>query len=271
MRRLAAALILALTACGAGGGPALAVVAAEALVPHKAVYALSLDSVESSSQVIDATGRFEFEWKNVCDGWAISQKFRIALLYEGGMPVTYAWSYSAWESRDGTRFRFFRRHFDENGEVMRASGEAELRPDGAGSAVIRDPDSRELDLPQGTLFPTGHTLHVLNEAEVDSAPLWTMVFDGSGGDGLFGVSTTLSQALGPEAPTRLESTLIDDVPSWRVQLAFFGAGAESVEPEQEQGLRLFANGVVDEMTLDYGDFVLASDLTELAELPPPDC
>jgi hypothetical protein len=55
--------------------------------------------------------------------------------------------------------------------------------------------------------------------------------------------------------------LIDDVPSWRVQLAFFGPGAQSVEPEQEQGLRLFANGVVDEMTLDYGDLVLASDLT----------
>lgn len=61
------------------------------------------------------------------------------------------------------------------------------------------------------------------------------------------------------------------MPSWRVNLAFFGVGAESVEPEQEQGLRLFANGVVDEMHLDYGDFVLDADLTELTRLPAPEC
>jgi len=61
------------------------------------------------------------------------------------------------------------------------------------------------------------------------------------------------------------------VPSWRVNLAFYGAEAASVEPEQEQGLRLFANGVVDEMSLDYGEFVLTSDLIELSPLPAPDC
>ena len=43
------------------------------------------------------------------------------------------------------------------------------------------------------------------------------------------------------------------------------------EPEHEQGLRLYANGIVDEMLLDYGDFVLRAELDVLEALPPLEC
>ncbi|MEQ8356680.1 MAG: DUF1849 family protein [Kiloniellaceae bacterium] len=270
MRRISSALLVAFTVC-CGAAVSAAAAAQEVLLPHKAVYALSLGSLKSSSPVVEAAGRFEFEWKNVCDGWAVSQKFRIALLYEDGISVTFGWSLSSWEAKDGSRYRFFIRRFDGSGQNESLRGEAKIEADGSGRAVFREPEGREVDLPKGTLFPTAHSLHVLEQAKAGAAPIWTLVFDGSGEEGLFGVSAALSRRLGAETPPRLESPLIAGVPSWRVNLAFFGAGAESVEPEQEQGLRLFANGVVDEMRLDYGDFVLDADLTELAALPSPEC
>lgn len=271
MRGISAALLAALIVCGGNLPAAGPATAGEGLLPHRAVYALSLGSMRSSSPVVEAAGRFEFEWEDVCDGWAVSQKFRIALLYEDGISVSFGWSLSSWEAKDGSRYRFFIRRFDGSGQTESVRGQAELGPDGSGRAVYRLPEEREVELPAGTMFPTGHTMHVLAQAEAQSAPIWTLVFDGSGDVGLFGVSAALSRRLGPEAPTQLANALIEGVPSWRVNLAFFGAGAESVEPDQEQGLRLFANGVVDEMQLDYGDFVLDADLTGLTRLPDPDC
>ena len=271
MRRFTAVLVLALfSACSAGGAVA-APPAGERMLPHKAVYALSMGALRSSNSVMETSGRFEFEWQDVCDGWTVSQRFRIALLYEDGLSVSYGWSLSSWESKDGKRYRFFIRRFDAGGTAESVRGEAELDADGSGKAVYFEPERRELALPAGTVFPTRHTSRVLEGAKAGGAPVWSMVFDGSGDEGLFGVSAALSRQLPGGAPTQLASPLLAGVPSWHINLAFYGPGAANVEPDQEQGLRLFANGVVDEMRLDYGEFVLDADLTELSQLPPPDC
>lgn len=271
MRRFTAALLVALVSALAAAGPASAAPAGEPLAAHRAVYALSLGDLRSSSAVADAAGRFEFEWSDVCDGWAVNQRFRLALLYEDGLSVSFGWSLSSWESKDGRQYRFFIRRFDGAGEVEQVRGEATLAADGSGRAVFHEPERREVALPPGTLFPTAHTRHVLAEAARGAAPIWTQVFDGSGEGGPFGVSAVLSRALAPGAPAQIESPLLEGVASWRVSLAYYGAEPGELEPEQEQDLRLFANGVVDEMRLDYGDFVLDADLAGLAPLPRPNC
>lgn len=272
MRRFTAGLLLALATVCCGTGPAAAVaLAGERLVPHRAVYALSLGELRLSSAVAEAAGRFEFEWSDVCDGWAVNQRFRIVLLYEDGLSVSFGWSLSSWESKDGRRYRFFIRRFDAGGQVESVRGEAELGADGSGKAVFHEPEGREIALPAGTLFPTHHTRHVLERAEVGEAPVWTQVFDGSGDQGPFGVSAVLSRRLPAGAPVQLDSPLLEGVPSWHVGLAFYGPDLGELEPEQEQNLRLFANGVVDEMRLDYGEFVLDADLAALSPLPRPSC
>lgn len=272
MTRFAAALLTVLGAAwGSAGLAAAAEPAAARLVPHKAVYALTLGDLRSTASVVEAAGRFDFEWQDVCDGWTVNQRFRLALLYEDGLSVRYGWSLSSWESKDGRRYRFFLRRFDGSGEASAMRGEAELGPDGSGRAVFHEPARREVTLPAGTLFPTHHTLHVLERAEDGSAPVWSLLFDGSDEEGHYGVSAAPSQRLPPTAPVQLPSPLLQGVPSWRVDLAYYEADAGAAEPEQEQALRLFANGVVDELRLDYGEFALDADLAELSPLPRPDC
>ncbi len=271
MRRWTAVLVLVLFgACGAAGMTAATPLSAP-LLPHKAVYGLSLGDLRTTGSVVDAAGRFEFEWSDVCDGWAVNQRFRIALLYTDGMSVNFGWSLSSWESKDGRRYRFFIRRFDGAGGGETVRGEAEIGADGAGEAVFSQPEHRVVALPAGTLFPTAHTSYVLEHAEAGGAPVWTLVFDGSGDEGLFGVSAALSRRLSPEAPSRLPSPLLQGVESWQMNMAFYGVDSSDLEPEQEQGLRLYANGVVDEMRLDYGEFLLDADLIEITPLPQPDC
>ncbi|NIA70265.1 DUF1849 family protein [Pelagibius litoralis] len=252
-------------ASAAGAGPAVD------LVPHSATYYLTLGDATSVSPVVQAQGRFEFEWADACDGWTVVQKFRVQLLYEDGFLASFGWSLSSWESKDGKRYRFFVRRFDGAGESERVRGEAQLGDDGSGRAIFTEPQEREVALPAGTLFPTQHTIDVLARAGDGQTPHWRLVFDGSGDEGLFGVSTALSRNLPAGAETQIASPLLSQVPSWRLNLAFYGPDESKAEPEQEQGLRLFANGVVDEMRLDYGDFVLNADLSAVESIAAPAC
>jgi hypothetical protein len=270
MRRITATLLLTLVCVSAGAPSAAAAPAAEPLLPHKAVYELTLGETRASGLIVDVIGRMEFEWSDVCDGWAINQRFRIGYLYEDGVTVNYGWSLSSWESKDGKRYRFFIRRFDPSGENESVRGEAQLGPDGSGSAVYSEPERREVALPAGTLFPSQHIANVLRRA-AGAAPVWSLVFDGTGEEGLMGISAALSSELPPGSPTQLASPLLHGQKSWQFSLAYYELDAARAEPEQEQALRLYANGVSDELRLDYGDFVLNADLTDLTALPAPDC
>src|SRR3546814_16686585 len=130
-----------------------------------------------------AAGRFGVEWSDVCDGWAVNQRFRIALLYEDGLSVSFGWSLSSWESKDGRRYRFFVRRFDGSGQAETVRGEAELDADGSGTAVFHGPDRREVALPAGTQFPTHHTRQVLNQAAADGALARKRAVEGKGVSG----------------------------------------------------------------------------------------
>ncbi len=262
---LALAALWSLPSHAAGSGPAVD------LLPHRASYTVTLGDVTSSSPVVEAQGRFDFEWGDACDGWTVVQRFRVYMIYEDGLVADFGWTLSSWESKDGKRYRFFIRRFEGEREVEKVRGRATLTADGTGSASFSSPQDREVALPAGTLFPTQHTIDVLAHAGDAPTPHWRTVFDGSGEEGLFGVSAALTGRLPSGAATQIASPLVSDVPSWNLSLAFYGLDESSSEPEQEQRVRLFANGVVDEMRLDYGDFVLDADLSSVEPLPVPGC
>ena len=112
---------------------------------------------------------------------------------------------------------------------------------------------------------------MLEALRSDDMPLWRTVFDGSGDEGIYGVSTAEVQELAPGDARGFTSPLLADQASWIIQLAFFGMDEAESLPEQEQGLRLYANGVADQLTFDYGDFSVSATLLELEALPSSGC
>ena len=266
-----ACLVVALAAIVAGPGGARAAEAA-GFVPHRAVYDLSLAKSRSGGAMVRAAGKLEFEWADVCTGWTVSQRTRVRMATREGRAFDFGWSLNALESRDGRRYRFFIRRINPDGSDEVVRGEARFDEAGKrGVAVFDAPESRKLRLVKGTLFPTAHALALIEAAAKGELPLWRTVFDGSGDDGRFGVNAVLAEALAADAPKGFESPLLRDQKSWRLRLAYFGMDETVSEPEHEQALRLYANGVVDEMLLDYGDFVLRAELDVLEALPPLDC
>ena len=266
-----ACLGLLIATLGAGAGAGRAAGAAEFL-PHRAVYDLSLVKSRNDGAMTQAQGKLEFEWADVCTGWTVSQRTRVRMLTNEGRSFEFGWSLNALESRDGRRYRFFIRRINADGSTEEVRGEARFGEVGKpGVAVFEAPEARRLRLAKGTLFPTAHSLVLIEAAAKGELPLWRTIFDGSGDEGRFGVNAALSRALPGDAPKGFESPLLQDQASWRLRLAYFGMDETVAEPEHEQALRLYANGIVDEMLLDYGDFVLRADLGTLEALPEIEC
>jgi hypothetical protein len=268
LKVIAAAVIGAVGCLGASGVPAAGPVEVQ---PHRGIYVLELSEVAPNSTVVHARGRFDFEWADACDAWTVSQRALLEVGHSDGRVFDFGWTYNAWESKDGGTYRFFiTRHFGDTA-VEEIRGEAELADDGSGVARFTLPEEREMALPSGTLFPSAHTIYLVESLIGGTTPGWRTIFDGSGEEGLFGVSPAMAGVVQDDAAQGFDSPLLEGNPSWRVLLAFFSMDESSALPEQEQAFRLFENGIVDEITFDYGEFTVEATLEELEALPAGDC
>lgn len=258
----------------APGSDSQAAGVADSLIPHRAVYELELASPRGDGGVVEIGGEVEFVWNDVCDGWTVTQKSRFIVGRADGYDVAFGSTVSAWESKDGLRYRFFIKR-DQDGQVTEnIRGVASLEsPGGKGTARFSEPEGQTTELPKGTVFPTTHSLEILERvAAGEDLSHWTTQFDGTGEDGgLAGVSTALVAELPSDEPGAIESPLLEGQPSWRIAMAYFGMGQGESEPNQEQRLRIYKNGIVDFFSIDYGSFAFDAELIELEAYPEPDC
>lgn len=257
--------------CGLSVATASSTAGAARIAPHRAIYELSLNATGGESTITAARGKLQFEWADGCSAWLVSQRTRVQLYPNEGRIIDFGWSLNSRESKDGLTYRFFIRRTENSETVEMQSGRARLDNGKGGTAEFEVPEARTIVLPPGTMFPTAHSLQLIESAEQGLLPLWRVVFDGSDEEGLFGVNAALVQAVPADTDIAFDSPLMQGQPSWRMHLAYFGMDESVAEPEFEQALRLFANGVVDELVLDYGDFALRADLETLEALPPSGC
>lgn len=246
------------------------------IAPHRALYGLTLDSAKASGGVAGASGGMYYEWGETCDGWTVEQRFRLRLLYSEEGSVDVNSTLVTWESKDGLRYRFNERRL-RNGSVEEdVHGEARLDgKDKGGTATFDKPEQTTLTLIPGVLFPTAHTLMLIDRALSGEQFVSRKVFDGASMENAGQITAVIGPQLKPDpkATKPLDNALLQR-PSWRMSLAFFPADAgktDSDTPDYELKMRLLDNGVSQEMSLDYGDYVLRAKLDEIESLPRPSC
>ena len=247
--------------------------AAAEISPHRALYSLSLESAKPGGGVVGATGAMVYEWGETCDAWTVQQRFRLRLAYDDADPVELSSTLVSWESKDGLRYRFNERRLKNGEPDEEVRGEARLEGSGkGGTAEFTRPEQSTLTLAPDVLFPTAHTLLLIDRAARGDNFLLRNVFDGATEDNAGQITAVIGQRIEPGAAkeTGPKSPLIEG-PSWRVRLAFFPADVKSDEPDYQLGMRLFENGVSGDMSLDYSDYVIRAKLDEIESLPKPSC
>lgn len=257
---LAVAAVLATTAVHAADATA-----AE-LQSHRAAYRLSLIGANADTGFTAVQGVLVIEWRATCDGWLSRQRLGFVASTEEGDGLTYDVRFSSWESRDRTRIRFTLRSFDGPEMSAEYRGEAMLKAPGApGRARYERPPSLELELPAGTMFPTGQIMQLVEDAKAGRRLAQYTVFDGSGPDALSTVSAVIGEAREVIAADGSRSQ------RWPVALAYFQPGEPSDEPAFEISFELDEGGILYEVELDYGEFALEGELDRLELLQPERC
>jgi hypothetical protein len=242
------------------------------LASHRANYEMKLSRSQNGAEVVDVRGTMTYEWLDACDGWTTAQKSQMKFRYQDGRIVDLGWSLNSWESKDGLRYRFFVSNTTEGKVTSEFKGDARLDGRGLGGlAHFSLPKNMKLNLPTGTLFPTAHTISLLNHLKAGDRLLYATVFDGTDDKGLFDISAVLAGTPAPDTAMAALSPLLAKGPIYRVGLAFFAPGGNQSTPEHEQTLSVYGNGIVGKLSLDYGSFSVDAALTKVEALPDPGC
>lgn len=262
---------------GVGVGLWLGAVPAVAseIAPHRALYSLTLGSARPSSNVVAASGAMVYEWGETCDGWTVQQRFRLRLLYAEQDGVEVSSNLVTWEAKDGLRYRFNERRLRNGEPDEEIKGEARLDAAGkGGTAEFTRPEATTLTLAPGVLFPTAHTLVLIERAKAGEQFVAKDVFDGATVENASQITAVIGPEITPAAAgsssEKSDSPLLKR-PSWRIRLAFFPADSKAEQPDYELGMQLLDNGVSKDMALDYSDYVIRAKLDEIEALPRPNC
>jgi hypothetical protein len=258
---------LAVLAIAAWAAPAKA---AE-IAPHRALYTMSLGNARNDSGVMDARGTMDYEWGETCDGWTIEQRYRLKMHYAETPDVDIASSFVTWESKDGLRYRFNQKQ-KRNGEVdQEIRGEATLDGREKGGVVeFSKPEPRTLKLEPGVIFPSAHTILLIDSAHAGENFISRLVFDGATDENAVQVSAVIGVKITADPAAATRSPLLER-PGWRVRLAFFPVDANAEKPDYELGMRLLDNGVSQDMVIDYGEYSIRAKLDDIEPLSKPSC
>jgi hypothetical protein len=241
------------------------------IAPHRALYTMNLDSTRGDSGVIGATGAMDYEWGETCNGWTIEQRYRLKLRYAESQDVDVTSTFVTWESKDGLRYRFNQRQTRNGALDQEIRGEARL--DGAGKggvAIFTKPKAQTLKLAPGVLFPSAHTILLIDKAQNGANFVTRQVFDGATDENAVQVSAVIGTKVSVDPVSAKLSPLLER-PGWHIRLAFFPVDAKAETPDYELGMDLLADGVSRDMVIDYGDYSIRAKLDDIEGLGKPSC
>ena len=250
--------------------------AAARLVPHRALYRMTLKSARGGSGVVDAAGIMHYRVVETCEAWAVDTNIRLEINYAEGADVAITWSFAGVESKDGLAYRFRMRHSRSGQVVESLKGEARLEGVGlGGEARFDEPSGETIALAPGTLFPTRHLAALIAAAEAGKRFFPKAVFDGASLDNPYEIAATFTTKTAVEKAASVEALLsaagLERATVWPVRLAFFPKGSREAEPEFELGVDYRADGVAQRIEQDYGDFAIDMVPGEIEVLERPKC
>ncbi|NQW10837.1 MAG: cell envelope integrity EipB family protein [Alphaproteobacteria bacterium] len=266
LRWMVPALGVACCIVSSSGAMAAGPVAVD-ILPHRALYAVSMEQSSSASEVIGVQGKMAFEWRDDCDGWAVEQRYLMDFSRADGDGFAMRSQFTTWESKDGAVYRFLVDR-SRNGGKQRLEGRATLEPPTGGTAAFVKPEKQHISLSKEAIFPTEHTLRLIRAALTGERFFRANVFDGSEVEGDALISAVIGKAR--EGAPPLDHAAVTG-PFWPIRLAFFKPGASGQAPDFEMSIELMANGVARNLVLDYGDFSARLTLEQIEVVDSPAC
>jgi hypothetical protein len=272
---LALPAVLATDPVSAAGAPA-----AITLVPHRAIYDLRLGQTHGQRSVESVRGRILYDFSgSACDGYAL--RFRqVSELDNGEGKVSVSdLRAETWEDGSAKKFQFNSENYADQQKVDTVDGRADRMADQV-KVKLTKPKDETLDLDAEIVFPTEHIRRIIEAARAGQTILDFPVYDGSeSGEKVFNTMTVIGREIRPADKKLTDAAAgkaaLKDLKRWPVTVSYFDKKQTEATGEQTPaytlGFELYENGISRALTLDYGDFTVVGDMTQLDIKDAPSC
>jgi hypothetical protein len=245
-------------------------VLAGGVTPHQAFYEMHLDGRMQNSSVVNVLGKSAFIVERDCDGWLSTEDYVIEFVTEGGNSDQILSHFESWEAVSGDKYSFD--VIEESTFYGRKDygGFANLAAGSMGNAFFSMAPDSELELPEGTFFPVQHMQRILEAADAGKTMMAATIFTGGEPDDALMKASAVVGGW-QEAEANIDFGSLSATGYWPVQIAYFKLSATGSEPEYEIKFLMQPNGVIRSYIIDYGDFSIAADITQIEGLDAPVC
>ncbi|MAF49333.1 MAG: DUF1849 family protein [Rhodospirillales bacterium] len=241
------------------------------LVPHRAIYAMSLSTTGSASGPSAVRGVMSYEFADKCDGWQVNTRVLLRTSYGAGPEVENLRVVKTWEAKDGLGFRFRVTETHAGRQRSRIKGVAVLDENGGGVAEYTLPSEHRITLPRGTMFPIRHIEAMIRRAKAGGGHFGNVVFDGATEDEPYQVSAVIGAQETTDRRTPGIKKVLRRVKSWMARLAYFPVEAVKDTPAFALNISYREDGIVERMTQYYGDHAIEVRLQQIELLPKDGC
>jgi len=252
------------------------------LAPHRAIYDMTLGKAAAGANVSDVRGRLVFDFTgSACEGYSLNTRLVTEIIDRDGKSMVTDLRSSTWEQARGERFRFNSSQYLNQRLSEQVVGLAARGKDGnAVNITIEKPKKKLTKLNAGSLFPTQHSLAILEAAQRGRDIVQANIYDGSEkGTKYFETTTFIGKPVAPgNAGFKAipNSEKLDGLVSWPVSISYYEnkdgpSGGDEGTPTYELSFRLYANGVSRKLMIDYGNFSITGELTRIDFAEPGKC
>ena len=244
------------------------------LVPHRAVYDLSLVRSGGSRGLDNAQGRIAFDFGgDACDGYTLKYRQVTVLDSSETGSKTLDVRTATFESADGKMIRFKTDSLMEGVSSDNVDGSADLK-DGKLSIRLTGPRRESVNVAAEPVFPTEHMKRLIEAARAGGGTVAVKLYDGSdNGKKVYDTLAVIGHRIEPGAGANLEGAVktseLEKLARWPMTISYYNAGDQT--PTYTISFELYENGVSRALKLDYGDFALKGELSSLEVLPYTAC
>jgi hypothetical protein len=242
------------------------------LVPHRAIYELSLGETRGNSQIAGVRGRILYDFDgNACEGYSLEFR-QVSELDSGeGKLSTSDLHSTTWEGSDSKSFKFTSENFIDQNLADAVDGHAERGATKTEVNLVK-PEPKKLEFDAAVVFPTEHMVRAITAARAGKTILDFPVYDGSEtGDKAFDTLTVIGAKIAPNERNHDDAAAgvakLAQVSRWPVSISYFDQNKNSENSEQTPAyaisFELYENGISRALSLDYNDFVVTGKLTSL--------
>ena len=237
------------------------------LVPHRAIYELSLGKVRGKASVQNARGRILYDFTgSACEGYALAFR-QVAELDNGEGKISLSDLRSnTWEDGAAKSYRFASQNHLNQKLLDAVDGKAE-RSAGGVAVTLTKPEPRKVDIDAAIVFPTEHVRRIIQAAREGQTILEFPIYDGSEtGVKVYNSLTVIGREIKPGerdlADAASGNNVLAKLRRWPVTVSYFDRGKPAGEqtPVYAISFDLYENGVSRTLVLDYNDFSISGVL-----------